>query len=67
MRQEVGGHAALGPESRVPPLEEPFEFVIENLGPRLEQEMCSTEGPLHLLFLGEAPTHHLIDGRLHER
>ncbi len=55
------------PESRVPPPEEPFQFVIENLGPCLEQEMCSTEGPLHLLLLDEPPADYLVDRRLNER
>jgi len=49
------GSRGFRPESRVPLPEEPFEFVIENLGPCLEQEMCFTEGPLHLLLLDEPP------------
>src|SRR5258708_29883958 len=61
------GSRGIRPESRVPPPEEPFQFVIENLGPCLQQEMCSTEGPLHLLLLDEPPADYLVDRRLNER
>jgi hypothetical protein len=54
------------PESWVPTPEDPFQFVVENLGPCLEQEMCSTESPLHLLFLDEPPADNLVDRRLNE-
>ena len=60
------GSGGFGPESRVPPPEEPFQFVIEDLGPCLEQEMCSAEGPLHLLFLDESSADYLVDRRLNE-
>ena len=60
------GSRGIRPESRVPPPEYPFQFVIENLGPCLEQEVCSTEGPLHLLFLDEPPADYMVDGRLNE-
>ena len=60
------GSGGFGPESWVPPPEEPFQFIVEDLGPCLEQEMCSTEGPLHLLFLDEPSADYLVDRRLNE-
>src|ERR1019366_457686 len=54
------------PESWVPTSKDPLQFFVEHLGPCLEQETCSTEGPLHLLFLDEPSADHLIDRRLDE-
>jgi hypothetical protein len=39
---------------------------MENLGSCLEQEMCSPERPLHLLFLDEPSAHYLVDRRFNE-
>jgi hypothetical protein len=42
--------------------ERAFQFVIENLCPCLEQEVCSTVGPLHLLLLDEPSAHDMVGG-----
>src|ERR1035438_8055581 len=42
------GSRGFRPELWVPPPEDSFQFVVEDLGSCLEQEMSSTEGPLHL-------------------
>ena len=60
------GSRGLRPESWVPSPEHAFQFVIENLGPCLEQEVCSTVGPLHPLLLDEPSAHDLVDGRFNE-
>jgi hypothetical protein len=38
-----------------------FQFFVEHFGPCLEQEMCSTESPLHLLLPDKSSADHLID------
>ena len=45
------GSRRFRPEFWIPTSKDPFQFFVEHLGPCLEQEMCSTEGPLHLLLL----------------
>ena len=59
------GSSRLQPESWVPAPEDPFQFVVEDFGPSLQQEMRSTEGPLHLLLLDEPPvTLHSNPGKM---
>jgi hypothetical protein len=60
------GSRGFRPELWVPTPEDFFQFVVEDLGPRLQQEMCSTKGPLHLLLLDEPPADYLVDRRLNE-
>ena len=60
------GSRRFRPEFWIPTSKDPFQFFVEHLGPCLEQEMCSTEGPLHLLLLDEPSADHLIDRRLNE-
>ena len=51
------------PEFRVPAAEHFVQFLVQHLGPRLQQQMGTAQGPLHRLLLDEALTDHLIDGR----
>src|ERR1035437_4424135 len=60
------GSRGFRPELWVPTPEDSFQFVVEDLGPCLEQEMRSTEGPLHLLLLNEPSADHLVNRRLNE-
>lgn len=60
------GACCFGPESWAPTPRDLFQFVIEYLGSCLEQEVCSSKRPLHLLFLNEPSAHYLIDRRFNE-
>src|SRR5215471_13282991 len=55
------------PELRVPAPEHFIQFVVENLRPRLQQQMRSFQRPAHLLLLDEPAAHHLVDRRFYER
>ena len=61
------GSGCLRSEPWIPLPERLFQFVIENLGSHLEQEMSSPQRPLHLLLLDEPPAHDLVDRRFDER
>jgi TPR repeat protein len=60
------GSRRFRPEFWIPTSKYHFQFFVEHFGPCLEQEMCSTESPLHLLLLDEPSADHLIDRRLNE-
>jgi hypothetical protein len=53
-------------EGRVP-VEVVGEFVVEDSGADLEQEVGTARGPTHLLLVDHAFADHLVDGRLDER
>jgi hypothetical protein len=44
-----------------------FQFVIQDLGPRLQKQVRPAERPMHLLPFDEAAAHNLVDRRLNER
>jgi hypothetical protein len=46
---------------RIPASEHHAELLIQGFHPRLQQQMGTTLGPLHLLALAEAFTDHLVD------
>src|SRR5882672_12309430 len=50
----------------VPALEDGTQLPVERLYARLQQQMRTGFGPLHLLFFTESFAHHLIDRRLHK-
>jgi hypothetical protein len=50
-------------EIGVPTADHGRSLVVQGLDPQLEQQMCRAFRPLHLLFLTEPLTHHLINGR----
>jgi hypothetical protein len=70
--QEIpGGQAAFlacarGAEIRIPALEGVLPLLVEHAGSYLQEEMCSTLAPSHLLFLHHSLAHDLIDRRLDE-
>src|SRR5262249_16874722 len=41
--------------------------MVERLDAGLQEQVCSTFGPLHGLFLDKTFTEHVIDCRLHKR
>src|SRR5262245_48017115 len=41
--------------------------MVERLDAGLQEQVCSTFGPLHGLFLYKSFTEHVIDRRLHKR
>jgi len=41
-----------------------FQFIVQDLGPRLQQQMGTTQGPLHRLLLDQALADDLINGGL---
>jgi hypothetical protein len=51
---------------RIPALEDGTQLPVERLHARLQQQMCTGFGPLHLLFFTEAFAHHLIHRGLHK-
>src|SRR5712691_10821807 len=51
---------------RVPVLKHVTQFMVQCFHPSLEQQMCPAFAPLHLLFLAESFTHHLVHRGLHE-
>ena len=55
------GSRRLSPELRVPTPKHAFEFVVQDLGPGLQEQMGTFRRPVHLLFLHEPAAHHLID------
>jgi hypothetical protein len=48
------------------PLEDGTQLPVERLHARLQQQMRTEFGPLHLLFFTESFAHHLSDRGLHE-
>src|SRR5688500_9533853 len=63
----IRGSRRLSPELRVPSPEHAFEFVVQDLGPGLQQQMGTFRRPVHLLFLDEPAAHHLINGGFDKR
>ena len=47
----------------IPPPEHSFQLVVQDLGPSLQQQMCATLRPVHLLLLHDASAHDVIDRR----
>jgi hypothetical protein len=45
----------------IPALEHRSELLIQGFHPRLQEQMGTTLGPLHLLAFAEAFTDHLVD------
>jgi hypothetical protein len=54
-------------ETWIPLPERSFQFIIGDLGARLEQEMSSPQRPLHLLLFREPPADNLVNRRFDER
>jgi MmgE/PrpD N-terminal domain len=50
----------------IPALEDGTQLPVERLHARLQQQMRTEFGPLHLLFFTESFAHHLLDRGLHE-
>src|SRR5262249_40990811 len=48
------------PEQRVPSPKDFFEFVIQDFGSGLQEEVRASQRPVHLLQLDEASAHHLV-------
>ena len=70
-REIPGGHAAffglpLRVEIRIPAPEGILPLFVEHTGSYLQEKMCSTLAPAHLLFLHHPFAHDLIDSRLDE-
>src|SRR5262249_16201941 len=57
----------LNAEQRVPSPKDFFEFVIQDFGSGLQEEVRASQRPVHLLQLDEASAHHLVDRRFDER
>src|SRR6516225_991777 len=57
----------LNAKLRIPSSEYILQFVVQYHGSGLQQQVCALQRPLHRLFLDEAPAHHRMDRRLHER
>src|SRR5580692_9803535 len=53
-------------EIRIPAPEGVLPLLVEHAGSYLQEEMCSTLAPSHLLFLHHSLAHDLIDRRLDE-
>ena len=53
-------------ETRIPAPEGVLPLLVEHAGSYLQEEMCSTLAPSHLLFLHHSLAHDLIDRRLDE-
>ena len=53
-------------EVRIPAPEGVLPLLVEHAGSYLQEEMCSTLAPSHLLFLHHSLAHDLIDRRLDE-
>src|SRR5271166_6065586 len=53
-------------EIRIPALEGVLPLLVEHAGSYLQEEVCSTLAPSHLLFLHHSLAHDLIDRRLDE-
>src|SRR5271157_4324187 len=53
-------------EIRIPALEGVLPLLVERAGSYLQEEMCSTLAPSHLLFLHHSLAHDLIYRRLDE-
>ncbi len=54
-------------EQRVPAPKDPFQFVIQDRGPCLEQEMRPASRPVQQQLLHKTPAHYVVDRRLDER
>src|SRR3712207_1602327 len=61
-----GDNSLLQREVRIPQLEGAAQLAVEHFRPRLEQQMCASGCPLHLLLLVEAFVQQGIDPGLHK-
>ena len=56
----------VGGQAGIPAFEERAQRPVERAGSRLQQQMGSTLGPLHLLAFGETLADHDVDGRFRD-